>query len=273
MSFDRDTIKRSFSRAASTYDEFSGFQKDVAFEVFQKLSGTLQQREHALINAVSIEKRQDALTFLDIGSGTGRLAALVKNSAPGAKVYASDIALTMLRKAREKHGNSFSLAVGDCCALPFRDAVFDSVGSSLALQWAQELELAFMEAARVLKPGGLFVFSTLGPSTLWELRDCYKAHRTVEFKDSASVESSIKASGLEAVSIEARVIKRQYTSFIGLLKALKNIGAAPPMECGKGLSPGKQLAEAGKRYSEQFPSPQGGIEASYELIIAAARKV
>lgn len=272
MSFSRDNIKRSFSRAASTYDEFSGFQKDVAFEVFQKLSELLQLREHALVNAASIEKRQDAFTFLDIGSGTGRLAALV-DSIPGAKIYASDIALTMLRKAREKHGNSFGLAVGDCCYLPFRDGVFDSVGSSLALQWAQGLELALTEAARVLKPGGLFVFSTLGPSTLWELRDCYKAHRAVEFKDSASVESNLKASGLEVVSIEGRVVKRQYSSFIELLKALKNIGAAPPMECGKGLSPGKQLREAGKRYSELFPGAQGGIEASYELIVAAARKV
>lgn len=268
----KDSIKKSFSRAASTYDEFSGFQKDVAFEVFQRLSELLRQREHALVKAPSVSTQPDAFTFLDIGSGTGRLAALV-NSIPEAKVYASDIALTMLCKAREKHGNSFSLAVGDCCCLPFRDAVFDSVGSSLALQWAQGLEQAFTEAARVLKPGGLFVFSTLGPSTLWELRYCYKAHRAIEFKDRTSIESILKASGLEAVSIETRVIKRQYSSFIGLLKALKNIGAAPPLECRKGLSPGKQLREAGKRYSGQFPSPQGGIEASYELILATARKV
>ncbi|OGP15629.1 MAG: hypothetical protein A2052_07120 [Deltaproteobacteria bacterium GWA2_54_12] len=272
MVFDTDIIKRSFSKAASTYDEFSGFQKDVAFEVFQRLSQMLQQREHAFLKAASIENRQDAFTFLDIGSGTGRLAALV-NSIPGAKVFASDIALTMLCKAREKHGNSFGLATGDCCYLPFRDGVFDMVGSSLALQWAQELELAFTEAARVLKPGGLFVFSTLGPSTLWELRDCYKAHRAVEFKDSTSIESALKASGLEVVAIEASIIKRRYGSFIELLKALKNIGAAPPMECGKGLSPGKQLREAGKRYSEKFPCAQGGIEASYELILATARKV
>ena len=272
MVFDRDTIKRSFSRAAPTYDEFSGFQKDVAFELFQRLSGMLGQREHALVKAPSVSTQPDEFTFLDIGSGTGRLAAHV-NSIPGAKVSASDIALTMLCKAREKHGNSFSLTAADCCHLPFRDGVFDSAGSSLALQWAQDLELAFTEAARVLKPGGLFVFSTLGPATLWELRDCYKAHRAVEFKDRASIESILKASGLEVISIEASVIKRQYNSFIELLKALKNIGAAPPMECGKGLSPGKQLAEAGKLYSERFPCAQGGIEASYELIIAAARKV
>lgn len=270
----RDAIKKSFSKAAATYDEFSGFQKDVAFEVFQKLTEMLQQKEHALVKAAAcIGKRHEALTFLDIGSGTGRLAALVENAAPGTKVFASDIALTMLCKAREKHGNSFGLATADCCALPFRDSVFDSVGSSLAFQWAQDLEAAFCEAARVLKPGGLFVFSTLGPETLWELRDCYKAHRAVEFKDRALIEPCLRASGLEIISIEARVVKRRYGSFIELLRSLKNIGAAPPMECGRGLSPGRQMREAGRLYAERFPCPQGGIEASYELIIAAARKV
>lgn len=268
----RDAIKKSFSRAASTYDEFSSFQKDVAFEVFERLSELLQKRD-ALVKIPSILTRPEGFFFLDIGSGTGRLAALMGGSAPEARVIASDIALTMLRKAREKHGDSFGLAAADCCSLPFKDDVFDSAGSSLALQWARDLTLAFQEAARVLKPGGLFVFSTLGPSTLWELRDCYKASPKVEFKDRAAVESSLRASGLDPVFIEDRVIKRRYDSFMELLKALKMIGAAPPAECGKGLAPGRMLREAGRLYAERFSRPQGGIEASYELILAAARKV
>ncbi len=272
MTFDKDAIKRSFSKAASTYDEFSGFQKDVAFEVFEKLSGLLQKKEPAFVNAPAVPAMAEGFSFLDVGSGTGRLAALVAESIPGSRVIASDIALTMLQKAREKSG-SLELAAADCCSLPFMDGLFDSVGSSLALQWARELKAAFQETARVLKPGGLFVFSTLGPSTLWELRECYKAYRAVEFKDRAAIEAAIAASGLEFVFIEDRVIKRRYESFSGLLRALKNIGATPPMECGKGLSPGRQLREAGRLYHERFPSPQGGVEASYELILAAARKV
>lgn len=271
MSFDKDAIKRSFSKAASTYDEFSGFQKDVAFEVFERLS-ELQKKALAFVNAPAVPAIAEGFSFLDVGAGTGRLAALVGESIPGSRVIASDIALTMLQKAREKYG-SLGLAAADCCSLPFRDALFDSVGSSLALQWARDLTAAFQEAARVLKPGGLFVFSTLGPSTLRELRDCYKAYRAVEFKDSAAIKACVAASGLELVFIEDRVIKRRYESFHGLLKALKNIGATPPTECGKGLSPGRQLREAGRLYHERFPSPQGGVEASYELILAAARKV
>jgi malonyl-CoA O-methyltransferase len=272
MSFDKDAIKRSFSKAASTYDEFSGFQKDVAFEVFERLSELLQNKELAFVKAPQAPATPEGFSFLDVGSGTGRLAALVGGSIPGSKVVASDISLAMLQRAREKYG-SLGLAAADCCSLPFRDGLFDSLGSSLALQWARELKTAFQEAARVLKPGGLFVFSTLGPSTLRELRDCYKAYRGVEFKDRAAIEAAVATSGLELVFLEDRVIKRQYESFYGLLKALKNIGATPPMECGKGLSPGRQLREAGRLYHERFPSPQGGVEASYELILAAARKV
>lgn len=272
MSSDKDAIKRSFSKAASTYDEFSGFQKDVAFKVFERLSELLHKKELAFVNAQPVPAMAEAFSFLDVGSGTGRLAALVGDSIPGSRVVASDIALTMLCKAREKHG-FWGLTVADCCSLPFRDGLFDSVGSSLALQWARELKAAFQEAARVLKPGGLFVFSTLGPSTLQELRECYKAYRGVEFRDRTAIEAAVAASGLELVFIEDKVIKRRYESFYGLLKALKNIGATPPMECGKGLSPGRQLREAGRLYHERFPSPQGGVEASYELILAAARKV
>jgi len=272
MSIGKDPIKRSFSKAASTYDEFSGFQKDTAGEVFDLLSELLLDREGALVKGEAAAAQPGGFSFLDVGAGTGALASLM-GGLPAARVAASDISLSMLLKAREKHGEAFGLAVADCCRLPFRDAVFDAVGSSLALQWAADLKEAFKEASRVLKPGGLLAFSTLGPATLAELRECYKAAQRVEFKDRAAVEEALGASGLAPVSIEDRVVKRRYDSFTGLLKTLKMIGAAPPAECGKGLSPGRKLREAGTAYHERFPSPLGGVEASYELILVCARKV
>lgn len=271
MVFDRDAIKRSFSRAASTYDEFAGFQKDVADEVAGKIASLLQKRE-SVCPAPSV-RGDIGTTFLDIGCGTGRLASVISSSVPGVRVFASDIASTMLEKAREKHGSELKVAAGDFSSLPFQDSIFDSIGSSLAFQWAPDLGLALSEAARVLKPGGILVFSTLGPSTLRELRECYNGYKGLEFKDRDFIETALKGSGLEPISVEARVVKRRYKGFICLLKALKNIGAAPPMECGKGLSPGKALKEAERLYTERHPSPEGGVEASYELIIATARKV
>ncbi|CAG0954860.1 partial demethylmenaquinone methyltransferase / 2-methoxy-6-polyprenyl-1,4-benzoquinol methylase, partial [Anaerolineae bacterium] len=234
-----DPIRKSFSKAASTYDEFAGFQKETAREIFGLLCGLLLKRESALV-MVGPKKGPEGFSFLDIGAGTGSLASLA-GELPGAKVIASDISLPMLLKCREKHGEHYALAAADCCRLPFRDGVFDCVGSSLALQWAASLTEAFKEAARVLKPGGLFVFSTLGPATLIELRECYKASGGAEFKDRTAVEEALSASGLVPVAIEDQLIKRRYDSFPGLLKTLKMIGAAPPVKRGKGLSPGGKL--------------------------------
>lgn len=267
-----DAIKKSFSKAAETYDEFAGFQKEVAFEVFERLSQMLGQRVHAPSKNTLAEAGAQVTSFLDIGSGTGALAGLVATRIPGAKAVASDISVSMLRKAGEKHA-SLLLAAGNCCALPFKDSVFDSAGSSLALQWASDIRLAFAEAARVLKPGGLFVCSTLGPETLCELRDCYEGRGEIEFCDTDSIKAALSSSGLEAVFIEVRLVKRRYASFIELLRTLKMIGAAPPMEKSRGLSPGKRMKQAGELYARRFPSPEGGIEASYELVIIGARKI
>lgn len=54
--------------------------------------------------------------------------------------------------------------------LPFPDATFDLVTSSMALHWVNDLPTALREIKRVLKPDGAFIGAMLGGSTLTELR-------------------------------------------------------------------------------------------------------
>jgi len=256
--FDRNVIKRCFSRAASTYDGFSFFQRMAATEVMNRLwaSGPLPS------------------PILDIGCGTGFLLELVKSSFPEVRACGADIALPMLRRAREKAGTQGSgLVASDCEALPFMDESFAVAASSLTFQWAQD-SAAFPEAFRVLKKGGLFIFSTLGPATLNELKECYHGYQGIEFREAAEIERTLHEAGFEKTSVESKIIQMRYANFMDLLRTLKCIGASPPLECGKGLSPGRAMKEAGRAYAQRFPANEGGgVLASYELIIASARKL
>jgi malonyl-CoA O-methyltransferase len=259
--FDKTVIKRCFSRAASTYDEFSGFQRMAALEVMKRLS--------AIASSSSL-----ASPVLDIGCGTGFLLELIKSSIADVRAYGSDIALPMLCRARENTGQAHSgLIASDCESLPFRDESFAIAASSLTFQWAQELSVAFSEAFRILKRGGLFIFSTLGPETLGELKECYPGYQGIEFRESADIRRTLEEAGFEEASVESKIIKMRYDSFMDLLRTLKHIGASPALECGKGLSPGRALKEAGRAYAERFPASEGGVLASYELIVGAAKKL
>ena len=59
---------------------------------------------------------------------------------------------------------------GDIEHLPLASQSLDLLWSNLAIQWCNDLDLAFGEMHRVLKTDGLVMFSTFGPDTLKELR-------------------------------------------------------------------------------------------------------
>ncbi len=52
---------------------------------------------------------------------------------------------------------------------------FDLVFSNLAMQWCDDVGSVLSEFRRVLKPGGLLVFTTFGPDTLKELRASWQS--------------------------------------------------------------------------------------------------
>jgi len=101
---------------------------------------------------------------LDIGCGTGR--HLVALSTPRRRVVGMDLSEHMLDIAAvktERRGANANLVRADMRAgLPFRDASFDAVicmFSTIGLIPSHVERVQFLhDVARVLKPGGLFVF-------------------------------------------------------------------------------------------------------------------
>ena len=101
---------------------------------------------------------------LEIGCGQGTLARLLVERY-GAQVVASDYAPAQVARTQEwlaDLGEQVEVRVADARAIPFDDAAFDALFSFGVLHhilrgWREVLA----EVARVLKPGGWFVFTDL----------------------------------------------------------------------------------------------------------------
>ncbi|RNI24609.1 class I SAM-dependent methyltransferase [Flexivirga caeni] len=102
---------------------------------------------------------------LEIGSGAAQGGRYVAGL--GARVVSTDLSLGMLRQAQAiDSGSSAPLPLAQCdaAALPFADASFDMVFTAYgAVPFAADSGAIMREAARVLRPGGRFVFSTTHP--------------------------------------------------------------------------------------------------------------
>lgn len=160
--YDSRQIRRAFARAADGYAAAAALQREVEARLLESL-GHLGARVPACV--------------LDLGCGPGRAAAAMHKRWPKAQVIAADVALPMLAQAKRRAGwwRPFRLICADAAALPFADGSLDVVFSSLCLQWVEDLPATLRELRRVLRPGGLLLFSTFGPDTLIELREAFAA--------------------------------------------------------------------------------------------------
>lgn len=97
-----------------------------------------------------------ATNALDVGTGEGQIARLLKNNGV-AGVTAIDGSTAMLDEARTR-GGDIEFIHCDVTSLPFEDETFDLVTTVLVLEHVEALEAATKEIGRVLKPGGRFLF-------------------------------------------------------------------------------------------------------------------
>ena len=99
--------------------------------------------------------------MLEIGAGTGFFTLNLMQAGLAQSAVVTDISQGMVDVA-VRNGRALGLAVegqaADAEALPFADGEFDLVIGHAVLHHIPDLDLAFREILRVLKPGGRFVF-------------------------------------------------------------------------------------------------------------------
>lgn len=97
--------------------------------------------------------------ILDFGCGTGIYAKLLADS--GAIVKGFDISREMIEIARAENPG-LDLRIGSGLKIPFNER-FDIVLASLVVHYINDWDKMFSQVRRVLKKGGIFVFSTGNP--------------------------------------------------------------------------------------------------------------
>ena len=216
---DRPGVRASFDRASASYEAAAVLQARVADELLSRL---------------------EPFSFspgivLDVGAGTGRMTGALKKRYRSALVVALDLSPGMLHEAKRHQQlfRRFERVCGDATRLPVADASVDVVVSSLMLQWCDPPDPAFAEIRRVLKPDGLFAFSTLGPDTLRELRsawaeadgDPYAYNHVNHFTDMHDVGDALMRAGLSEPVLDVDRLQLTYPDALALMRDLKAIGA------------------------------------------------
>jgi ubiquinone/menaquinone biosynthesis C-methylase UbiE len=105
-----------------------------------------------------VERVGSPQRILEVGSGTGSGAAVLRSRFPDAEITGTDLSEEMVQRARA-NVPSVDFQVADASALPFPDGSFDLVSQL-------NVPVYFKELARVVAPGGcILVASTFGPAT------------------------------------------------------------------------------------------------------------
>jgi ubiquinone/menaquinone biosynthesis C-methylase UbiE len=99
---------------------------------------------------------------LDVGCGTGQLAARIRRELPGTRVVGCDFSGGMLHRAQARDRVA-SWVQGDADRLPFAGGAFDAVVSTEAFHWFPDRRRALAEFRRVLRPGGRLLLALVNP--------------------------------------------------------------------------------------------------------------
>ena len=177
-------------------------------------------------------RRHDPVRILDLGCATGSGTAALKKRFRKAQVIGLDASEAMLPYTR--HRSSLLKPIRPVCAdlsaLPFSERSADLVFSNLASYWCPEPMAMFSEIRRVMQPDGMFLFSTLGPASLLELRDAWAVvDQRVEvpvFADLLEIGDALMAAGFSAPVMDLEKLTLSYPTLDAMLDELEATGTS-----------------------------------------------
>jgi len=258
FALDKRRLRAHFARAADTYDRAAVLQREIADRMLARLDVVKQIPE----------------TVLDAGCGTGYCTRALARRYPRARLVGLDLAAPMAARARRAAGwfARPRFVCGDIEALPLPDAAIDLVASNLTLQWC-DLARSLRELRRVLRPGGLLMFTSFGPDTLSELRTAWRTAdagvHVHAFLDMHDIGDALLHAGFADPVMDVDRLTMTYPNVEQVLQDLKALGAS-------NAAYGRARALTGKARYARFKAAyealarDGRIPATYEVVYGHA---
>lgn len=265
---DKRAVRAAFTRAAANYDAHAVLQREIGTRLLARLDYI----------------RLDAHSILDIGCGTGVPTQALAHRYRPARVVGVDLAPTMVQAARRRRAGWLPFGLGpwatrahyvcaDAERLPFAPASFDLVFSNLTFQWCDP-DVVFRECRRILRPGGLLLFTSFGPDTLKELRAAWHATdagaHVHDFIDMHDLGDALVRARLGDPVMDVERLTLTYPDVAGVLRDLKAIGAHNVARDRHPALTGKARFARFRAAYETHRRDDGTLPATYEVVYGHA---
>jgi malonyl-CoA O-methyltransferase len=259
LALDKAAVSRNFSSAAGGYDEAAAAQDEIA---------------ERLVRALPLDLSPTHL--VELGCGTGLLAARLLRRFPAASLRGLDLAGGMIEACQRRFAAEprarFEVADAEdprACAGPV-----DLVAASCSAQWFVDPEGTLRRWGRALAPGGLVAAALLVRGSYAELDAAHRAAHGAPFAGLAfpaeeEVPALLRRAGLSPRSIEADSVAVGYRSARDALASFRGIGAVLRGQPGRGLGAGgaRRLLAAYERLSGP-----GGARVTHRVVWAVSER-
>lgn len=204
-------IQLAFNKAAHTY-------ADAAF-----LYRTTGERLLARLDYMVCNPR----VILDAGCGLGNFSKELFERYPQAQVISLDFAEKMIEVGKKEIVSNW--VVGNMLQLPLLSESVDMIFANQSIQDVEDVPELFRQFYRALKPGGVLLFSTLGPDTLKELKVAWSSVDTYghipEWKDLHVLGDALLSQRFMQPVVDREEMVVHYKEPAVLLKDLKEQGS------------------------------------------------
>jgi malonyl-CoA O-methyltransferase len=263
------TVRRQFDARAARFGAHDAVVREIGRRMIERLG----------------YMRHPTRLLLDLGCGSGACRDALQQQFPGALWLGLDLSPAMLRGGTGGAGWRGRLgrwlgagaprgaglrACASAEQLPLADASVDLVFSNLMLHWHPAPHEVIGEIARVLKTGGLVLFSSYGPDTGKELRAACQAAlpgaRPMPSVDMHDFGDMLVEAGFEAPVMEVEKLQLTFAGARALLAEARALGGNPRADRPGALPSGAQ-ARALLRGLEAGADDQGRLPLSFEVVI------